>query len=131
MILPDTHAWIWLISNPELLSDKTSKVIHNAIKNKPLAVSSISAWELALLVAKKRLELTMTVEEWITKSEKLTFLNFIPVDNRIAVASVNLPQPLHNDPADRIIIATAMSLNAILITKDDKILEYPYVKAVW
>ncbi|OQX17859.1 MAG: hypothetical protein BWK80_38985 [Desulfobacteraceae bacterium IS3] len=73
----------------------------------------------------------MPVEEWIAKSEKLPFIKFIPVDNKIAVASVNLPQPIHNDPADRIIIATAINLNAKLITKDEKILEYPHVKAIW
>ncbi len=73
----------------------------------------------------------MEVADWIKKSEMLPFVNFIPVDNSIAVKSVNLPQPFHSDPADRIIIATAISLGASLITKDERILKYPHVKTIW
>jgi PIN domain nuclease of toxin-antitoxin system len=62
---------------------------------------------LALLSRKKRLELTNEVADWIAKSESLPFIQFVPVTNTIAVKSVNLPLPLHPNPADRIIIATA------------------------
>jgi PIN domain nuclease of toxin-antitoxin system len=64
-------------------------------------------------------------------SERLPFISFVPIDNRIAVKSVSLPEPLHRDPADRIIIATAITLGAALITKDDKIINYPYVETIW
>ncbi len=73
----------------------------------------------------------MDVGEWIRKTEKLSFIKFIPIDNQIALKSVNLPQPLHNDPADRIIIATAISEGASLITKDDRIINYPHIKTIW
>jgi antitoxin (DNA-binding transcriptional repressor) of toxin-antitoxin stability system len=53
------------------------------------------------------------------------------LDNSIAIRSVGLPQPFHNDPADRIIIATAVSLEAAVITKDEKLLSYPHVKTIW
>ena len=62
---------------------------------------------------------------------KLPFLSFVPVDNSIAVKSVLLPEPLHKDPADRIIISTAVTLGAALVTKDEKILNYPYVETIW
>jgi len=58
-------------------------------------------------------------------------LNFVPVNNRIALLSVRLPKPLHADPADRIIIATALILGATLVSKDERILAYPHVDSLW
>ena len=131
MIVLDTHVWVWFVSNPELLSKPAKKAINAAMAQKEIFISSISAWEVALLVDKKRLELTIDVTDWIAKSEKLQFFQFIPVDNSVAVKSVNLPQPLHSDPADRIIIATAITIAASVVTKDEKILNYPHVKSIW
>ena len=131
MIVLDTHAWVWFVSNPELLSKKAKRTIERAVVDNNVFISSISAWEVALLTSKKRLLLSMEVADWIKKSEMLPFVNFIPVDNSIAVKSVNLPQSFYSDPADRIIIATAISLGASLITKDERILKYPHVKTIW
>lgn len=131
MILLDTHAWVWFISNPEKLSKKAEKSIKKATKENEILISSISAWEVALLVSKKRLELTMDVSDWISSSEKLPFIRFIPIDNGIAVRSVYLPKPLHNDPADRIIISTSMKYGAPIITMDEKILNFPHVQSIW
>lgn len=131
MIVLDTHVWVWFVSNPELLSKPAKKAIDAAMAQKEIFISSISAWEVALLVDKKRLELTLDITDWIAKSEKLPFFQFIPVDNSVAVKSVNLPQPLHSDPADRIIIATAITIAASVVTKDEKILNYPHVKSIW
>ena len=131
MILLDTHVWIWFISNPELLSKAAIEAIHAAIDQKAVVISSISAWEIALLVSKKRLKFTMPATEWISKSERLPFFQFLPIDNSVAVKSVNLPQPLHKDPADRLIIATAISLAAPVVTKDEKLLNYPHIKTIW
>ena len=131
MIVLDTHVWVWFVSNPELLSKRAKKATDTAINAKEIFISSISAWEIALLVEKRRLKLTLDVTDWISKSERLPFFRFIPVDNSIAIKAVNLPQPLHNDPADRIIIATATAIGAPLVTKDEKILKYPHVKSIW
>ena len=131
MIVLDTHVWIWFISEPEVLSKQALKAVSEAVEEKKVLISSISAWEVALLVKKKRLELSLEVSDWVTKSENLPFVQFITVSNSIAVKSVNLPQPLHPDPADRIIIATALSVGAPLVTKDIKLLNYPHVKTIW
>jgi len=131
MIVLDTHVWVLFVSNPELLSKRAKKSLDTAMEEKGILISSISAWEVALLVAKKRLKLTIDVIDWIAKSEVLPFIKFIPVDNSVSIKSVNLPQPLHNDPADRIIIATAISMGAPLVTKDEKILKYPHVQTIW
>jgi len=131
MIVLDTHVWVLFVSNPELLSKRAKKSLDTAIEEKGILISSISTWEVALLVAKKRLRLTLSVTDWIAKSEALPFITFIPVDNSVSIKSVNLPQPLHNDPADRIIIATAISMGTPLVTKDEKILKYPHVQTIW
>jgi len=131
MIVLDTHAWIWFASRPEALSKKARKALDAAVNDKNVLISSISVWEVALLVKNKRLKLSMDVLDWIAKSENLPFIQFIPVSNSIAVKSVNLPPPLHPDPADRIIIATALSIGAPLVTKDKKIAAYSHVKTIW
>jgi len=75
------------------------------------------------------------IRNYFLKGQKtlwmLPFVKFIPVDNSVAVKSVNLPQPLHSDPADRIIIATAISSGVPLVTRDEKILNYPHVQTIW
>lgn len=131
MIVLDTHAWIWFISNPDLLSKRAKKALNAAVKDKSILISSNSAWELALLVTKNRIKLTLDVTDWIAKSESLPFIQFVPLTNSIAVKSVNLPLPLHPDPADRIIIATALSVGAPLVTKDKKLLDYAPTKTIW
>jgi PIN domain nuclease of toxin-antitoxin system len=131
MIVLDTHSWLWFISKPEVLSKRAIEAVSAAVKEKSVLISSISAWEVALLVIKKRLKLALDVTDWIAKSENLPFIQFIAVSNSIAVKSINLPQPLHPDPADRIIIATALSAGAPLVTKDKKLLNYPHVKTIW
>jgi len=131
MIVLDTHVWVLFVSNPELLSKRAKKSLDTAMEEKGILISSISTWEVALLIAKKRLRLTLSVTDWIAKSEALPFITFIPVDNSVAIKSVNLPQPLHNDPADRIIIATAISMGVPLVTKDEKILNYHHVQTIW
>jgi len=131
MIVLDTHAWIWWVSSPEYLSETAKQTIDEAATGKNIFISSISAWEIAILVSRGRLKLTMSPADWVAASEALPFFDFVPVSNSIALKSVQLPGILHNDPADRIIIATAVSLGATLVTKDEKIRNYPHVKTVW
>ena len=131
MIVLDTHAWIWWVGSPMLLSETAKGIIDGAVAEKNVFISAISTWEVAILVSRGRLKLTMSAGDWVAASEALPFLNFVPVSNSIALKSVELPGVLHNDPADRIIIATAVSMGAILVTKDEKIRNYPHVKTVW
>ena len=130
MILLDTHVWVWWVSEPERLSAEALRAIDEARSDRVLAVSSISTWEVALLVSKGRLALSLDVADWIAKSEALPFLRFLPVDNTVALTAVNLPGELHPDPADRIIVATALQRKARLVTKDDRLRRYPYVTTV-
>ena len=131
MILLDTHAWIWWVSNPEELSEAARSRIDDAAEHSDVLVSCISTWEVMLLVAKSRLELSMDAKGWIAESERIPFVRFVPVDNQVAVKSVSLPMPFHSDPADRIIVATAMIADAAVVTKDQKLLNYAHVETIW
>ena len=63
MIVLDTHAWIWFISNPDILSKRAEKAVNAAVKDKSILISSIRAWEIALWVTKKKLKLTLDITD--------------------------------------------------------------------
>lgn len=131
MIVLDTHAWIWWLSDPDLLSANARTAIEEAAREKRLGVSSISVWELTLLVTKGRLTLKMPLSDWLRHAEELPFLSFIPVDNAIAARSVLLLGTLHPDPADRIIVATTLQTSGRLATRDQKLHDYEHVTTIW
>jgi PIN domain nuclease of toxin-antitoxin system len=131
VIVLDTHAWVWWVNGTSILSRKAHRAIGQAARAAAVFVSSISVWEVAQLVSKQRLELEMSVESWVAKSDAMPFLHFVPVDNSIFIKSVQLPGDFHKDPADRIIVATATVLGFPLVTRDRRILKYPHVKTLW
>ena len=131
MIVLDTHALIWWVDDPAQLSEPAHAAIEKAMQTKSVFVSCISSWEIALLVDRGRLKLTLDVRDWLARCEAIPFLSFVPVNTAIAVESVRLPDFSHADPADRIITATALSLGAKLVTKDEKIRSYTNLKTVW
>ena len=131
MIVADTHVWIWWLSDPDKIPAKARKLLAESSQEAAIYISSISAWEILLLAAKGRIEFTMDAQDWITKAEALPFFRFVAVDNAIAMRSVRLPGSFHKDPADRIIVATAMILGTTLITSDTRIRKYPHVKTIW
>lgn len=130
MIVLDTHVWVWWV-NGGTLPARVRRRLDEAVKERAIYVSSISAWEVAQLASRGRLQLTMEVTEWIAKSEVLPFVHFVPVTNAIAVRAVQLPEPLHRDPADRIILATALTLGFALVTRDGRLHRYPHVPTLW
>ena len=121
MILPDTHALIWFLNSDHRLGREANLKIREATVNGDAAFSAISVWEVALLLAKSRVALSVTATQW---RENLLAAGFIeiPVDGAIAARSVALTN-FHDDPADRIIIATAQEGHQ-LITGDRHILDW-------
>ena len=130
MIVLDTHSLVWWVSGGPL-SEKARRAIDRAAASRALCASSMTVWEIAMLVKKGRLELTVELAPWIRSVEALPELRFVPVDVDIALASTLLPGSLHPDPADRIIVATARSLDATLVTRDARLADYPHVETIW
>ncbi len=129
-LLLDTHAWIWWVNGGPELPESLRRRIEAARVEGNLWVSSISAWEVTLLVQRGRLELRGSAREWIARCEGLSGLRFLPVDNAVAVRSVELAG-LHADPADRFIAASAEQLSATLVTKDERLSAWGGVPTVW
>jgi len=133
LIVLDTHALIWWVSGNKKLSSKALESINKELSRDDgqILISSITTWEIALLIKKGRLSLTMDIDDWINTVELIEKVTFIPMDNIVAIQSVRLPGEFHPDPADRIITALARHLSAPLITGDEKIIAYKHVKTIW
>lgn len=132
MIVLDTHALVWWISDPSRLGARARRAIDAAVRAKEsIGVSCISAWEVAMLVKAERLRLTIPVDAWLAQVELLPFFEFVPVDNRIGMRAVALDAFPHRDPADRIIVATALGVGAALVTADERIQAYRPLKTIW
>ncbi|MCU7800253.1 MAG: type II toxin-antitoxin system VapC family toxin [gamma proteobacterium symbiont of Lucinoma myriamae] len=124
MIVLDTHTLIWWVSNREKLSKAAHKAIELELKNEDgqILVSSITVWEISLLIEKGRI--TMDLDEWLRTVSDIKNLHFIPIDNEVAMKSVRLPGDFHPDPADRMITTLARHYSAPLVTSDAKIQNY-------
>ena len=129
MILLDTHVWWWAISEPEKLSSVAVETINKSSDQRFIA--AISLWEFAMMVKKKRIILNMSPKDWFTHAIDNVGTKVIPLSGEIALESCNLSGNFHKDPADRIIVATARIHNVLLVTKDQKILDYPDVISCW
>ncbi|MCK5690335.1 type II toxin-antitoxin system VapC family toxin [Myxococcota bacterium] len=128
MIVLDTHTWIWLAANPDMLSKKAQTVIDSA---SALAISAISCWEFSMLVQKERITVDRPPLEWIQNSLALHKINLLPLTPEISVRSTQLGTTFHGDPADRIIVATALTTSSKLVTKDQKIHAWDHMLSVW
>ena len=132
MIVLDTHVLLWWVTQQDMrLSTAADELIRSELKSGQIAISSITAWEIAMLIQRKRIALAMELREWLAIVGQITGVRFVPVDNAIAVESESLPGEFHRDPADRMIIATARKLGAPLLTMDEKIRNYPHVRTIW
>lgn len=125
-LLLDTHAWPWLaFCAIDRFHAGTLAAIDRASASDRLLVSIVSVWELALLEARQRLRLPMTVDEWVERALERPDIRLIGLDQpRTVIDSCRLPGVFHADPADRLLVATARSANAVLVTRDRKLLDY-------
>lgn len=120
MILLDTHALVWLDEGNERLGKKSLALMDKALKSGELFVAAISFWEVAMLVEKGRLEMQMEVDVW-RQSLINNGLQEAALTGKTAIRSALLVD-FHGDPADRMIVATAIHLAASLCTADEQIL---------
>ena len=123
--LLDTHIWIWWMTGADpLRSSPARELIANAIDAESARVSVISVWEVGMLEAHKRIGFTGGVDPWTRQALSTPGLSLAPLTPDVALASSRLPGEVHGSPADRILIATARSLEATLVTRDRRILAY-------
>lgn len=127
-LLLDSCTFLWLVSDQSRLPD----TVKQAIRARPasLTISAISAFEIGVKHARGKLRLPLEPATWMAKAMEQHGIHEIAVDCSIAAHSTQLP-PLHNDPCDRIIVATAQLRNLTIMTPDALIRAYPGIVVVW
>lgn len=120
MLVLDTHALYWWANQtPSKLSARQLEAIETADS---VAVSVMTCWEMAWLVSHGRIVLRLPVSDWLNELEAAG-VAVIPISKTIALRAVSLPEH-HKDPTDRLIIATALELNAKLVSVDERFPDY-------
>lgn len=133
MIVLDTHVLVWWVNGDSHLSENARAAIEHEQKaeNGLILISAISAWEVAMLIEKGRLALSMSVDDWLDVVAEIESVRFMPLDVAVGVQATRLPGDFHKDPADRMIVSLARHLNAPLVTADEKIRAYKHVRSIW
>lgn len=128
MIILDTHIWIWWIDDNQKLTQQHRQWIQQ-YQSQGLGVSLISCWEVAKLVEKNKLNLSIGVDEWINTALTYPGVQLLNLTIPIIFESTRLTG-FHGDPADQLIVATARIYGCPLLTADAKILAYPDVQTL-
>ena len=123
MILLDTCALIWSV-NRDPISSEALKPIAKASATGALFLSPVSAWEIGLLTSRGRLSLQVPAETYIARAFSRPGVRVAPLTAEIAVRASYLPGTFHEDPADRMLISTAIFMGLPLVTRDRRILRY-------
>ncbi len=123
-LLLDTHIWLWLLQDPNRLGPQTFQALQDT-KNE-LWLSAISTWEVLTLNFKARIQLKGNLADWLARATAGT--HEAPVTHEIALLARQLP--LHHDPADRILAATAQVLDLTLVTADNRLLGLGNIKTL-
>lgn len=130
MILLDTHAWIWHLADRQRLSEAARSAIDAESRDGTVLLSSISVWELFMLVDRGRLELSVQPAAFVTATHRDPVISIHAVDESVARRSVELPKH-HQDPADRFILATAVELGVPIVSRDERFRSYAEVQTIW
>lgn len=121
MILMDTHIWLWWLLGDGALQDNEREKLDELAAQQQLAISWASVWETEILESKGRIRLTPDFETWILRAADRSVCRVYPVDLDVVIAQRWLPPSFHQDPADRLITATAMLAECPLATHDQRI----------
>ncbi len=127
MIVLDTHAWIWLASDPGRLGRRARRLLRT---DRSRGLAAISCWELAMLAARGRIELDRDPVAWMDDALRAEHIELLPLTPAVAVASAQLGE-FRGDPADRLIVATALTHGAVLVTRDEAIRDSGLVRTAW
>lgn len=127
MIVIDTHILLWWATSPHLLSTMADETVTNA---DTVAVSAITAWEIAVLHRRRRIKIARDPRPWMRDLEETRGLRILPVTIDIGIRAADLHEVLR-DPIDSIIAATALTLGVPLVTKDERIQRSGVVATIW
>ena len=123
--LLDTHVWIWYVEADErMFGPAVQKALMASNAGPGLWVSVMSAWEVAMLDSKGRVQLSMAAPTWIERSLSRPGIRLADLTPAVAIESARLPEFGHRDPVDQILVATARVTGATLVTRDRRILDY-------
>jgi PIN domain nuclease of toxin-antitoxin system len=127
-LLLDTHVWIWLsMEDKKNLSPNAAKAIREVSLK---CISAISCWEIAKLVEKGRIGLSIPTLTWIRRSLQEYDIRMVELTEEIVVESTQL-KGMHADPADQIIAATSRVTGMPLLTSDKRLRQLQGVETVW
>jgi len=118
----DTHVWTMLVAG-DRFAPRILRRIDAAAAADALYLAAVTVWEIAMLATKGALKLNAPTLSWVTDAVHASRVIVFPLEPSIAIDAAELPL-FHGDPADRMIVATARYLKAVLITRDTKILDY-------
>jgi PIN domain nuclease of toxin-antitoxin system len=127
VIVIDTHILLWWYGNRRRLSKVALRTLRSA---KMLSVAAISLWEVAFLVERGRVRLDEDVEVWLEELLLEDEIELLPLTPAIAARSQRLGV-FHGDPADRLIVATALCHGGRLVTADEAIHKSGVVQTIW
>lgn len=124
-LLLDTHVALWLDSGDDRLRASTRALIDTCWqKGGIISLSAITVWEIALLVDTGRIDLDLPVAAWIERFVDRPGIEAVPLGYQAASRSYQLHHFEHRDPADRLLIATAIELACPLVTYDERIVRF-------
>ena len=124
-LLLDTHIALWLDSGDDRLRPPTRARIDDCWQRGGIiCLSAVSTWEIALLVDSERIELDVPVEAWVGRFLVRPGIEGVALTHGAASRAYSLHRLQHRDPADRLLIATAVELSAPLVTYDERILRF-------
>ena len=129
MILLDSHVLIWAVADSKRLSRAAASAIRRARRGDGLAVSAITAYEVAWQIASGRIQGYGTVETALRRF--LDGVTMRPITPEIAALAAQFPEDYPRDPADRLIGATARAEGMTLITRDDRIRQSRLLTTLW
>ncbi len=124
LFLLDTHVWFRYQLNEHALRPAAEAALDKAAERDALFISVISIWELAMLERDRYLQLDGGVKHWTQTALSKPGIALLPYSPDIAIESVHLPAPMHKDPADRILVASARIEGMTLVTSDKSILSF-------
>ena len=131
MIILDTHIGVWWSDEITRLSTAQRNAISDERSQQgTIGVSAVSCWEVALLAERGRVTLDLDALQWLNRLLAYPGVQLLPITPEIAVSAYSLPDPFHRDPADRLLVATAIEWECPLLTDDRQILDYPHVTTI-